>query len=62
VKTAKYGKAESVFMKTVWQQWTIYLPPLLAKNLRSRTRQNLYRRYDLKWGLMVKICHLVQNL
>ena len=62
VKTAKYRKVESVFMKKVWQQWAIHLPPVLVKNLCSRIHQNCYRMYNFKWGLVVKICHLMQNL
>jgi len=31
MKTAKYRKVESVFMKKVWQQWAIHLPTVLVK-------------------------------
>jgi hypothetical protein len=61
-ENSKHDKVEFVFMKTVWQEWAIHLPPVFVKNLCSRLCHNHWRRYDLKWGLRVKICHLVQNL
>jgi len=40
VKTAKHSKVQSVFMKKVWQEWAIHLPPVTVKNWCSRIRQN----------------------
>jgi hypothetical protein len=50
VKTAKYSMVESVFMKTVWQEWAIHLPSVLVKKFVFKKTSKSLEKVQLEMG------------